>query len=69
MTELKPCPFCGREAQFTLFLGHYVVSCTKCLGAMMLYPTGGGKGVNNLMSERKLVANMWNRRATNGSTD
>lgn len=31
---LKPCPFCGGRAKFSLLLGNHVVVCTNCLGAI-----------------------------------
>ena len=41
MSEIKllPCPFCGGEAELSLFLGNYHVTCTKCLGA--IFPARG----------------------------
>lgn len=53
MKELKPCPFCGGEAELTLFLGNHCVACTNCLGAIV--PSRG-------MTEEEAIE-AWNRRA------
>ena len=34
MSELKKCPFCGGEAEISLLLGNYGVTCTHCMGAI-----------------------------------
>lgn len=39
MTELKPCPFCGGEAELNLLLGNYCVTCKSCMGA--IFPAAG----------------------------
>lgn len=38
---LKPCPFCGGAAKFSLMLSNYHVVCTECLGA--IFPEKGMK--------------------------
>lgn len=39
-TELKRCPFCGGEANMSLFIGNHAVTCTSCMG-MILPPSCG----------------------------
>lgn len=53
MTELKPCPFCGGEAELNLLLGNYCVTCKSCMGA--IFPAAG-------MTEEEAIE-LWNRRA------
>jgi len=53
--ELKPCPFCGGEAEVKFFLGNYFVACKGCPGSTFPY-----KG----MTEEEAVE-AWNRRADN----
>lgn len=38
--ELKPCPFCGGEAEFISGVGFFCVSCSFCCGETNLYNTG-----------------------------
>ena len=61
MFELKPCPFCGREAR--LFVGDGVrVICSKCYAGTMVR-------TDNIESDSnavKKVIEAWNRRAENG---
>ena len=52
MTELKPCPFCGGEAELNLLLGNYCVTCKSCMGA--IFPAAG-------MTEEEAIE-LWNRR-------
>lgn len=56
MFELKPCPFCGGEAKFSLFLGKPCVTCTKCMGGV--FPALG--------NTEEMAAHDWNRRVTMG---
>ena len=51
--DLKRCPFCGGEAEVTLFLGNYIVACKGCPGST--FPCKG-------MTEEEAVE-AWNRRA------
>lgn len=37
--SLKPCPFCGGEAEVNLLLGNYGVTCTECMGSV--FPARG----------------------------
>lgn len=37
--KLLPCPFCGGEAEISLYLGNYGVACTECMGA--IFPARG----------------------------
>lgn len=55
---LKPCPFCGGRAKFSLMLSNYHVTCTKCMGAVFPY-----KGMT-----RKDAAEAWNTRTPIDST-
>lgn len=57
MMELKPCPFCGGEAEiYTANNGKYgLVFCKKCE-----VETPAFKGINNAISA-------WNRRVTDGT--
>ena len=55
--KLKPCPFCGGEAEVALFLGNYLVVCKCCPGA--IFPRKG-------MTEEEAVE-AWNRRADDGT--
>ena len=52
MEKLKPCPFCGGEAHFTLFLGNPCIACKECLGAVV--PFRG--------ASKEIVMRAWNRR-------
>ena len=53
--KLLPCPFCGGEAEVTLFVGNYGVGCTKCPGAIF-----------NCRGQTKEEAiEAWNRRVSN----
>lgn len=49
---LKPCPFCGGKAKFSLLLSNYHVVCTECMGAVFPY-----KGMT-----KKEAAEAWNTR-------
>ena len=49
---LKPCPFCGGEAEVRWYDGFPSASCTKC---------GCNTGMNINGSEREAIA-AWNRR-------
>lgn len=60
MTELKPCPFCGGEADISRWGGflsqyYYIVQCKECVGMVMTKPS-----VN--ASEAEAIE-AWNRRA------
>ena len=57
MIDLKPCPFCGADAQYDLFLGSNIVTCTECTGAAI------GQGLT-----KDEIAEMWNAR-TGGDED
>ena len=39
MTELKPCPFCGGEAEYGLTMAGEEVYCTECKAAMPRFTT------------------------------
>lgn len=58
--ELKPCPFCGGEAETTeVFLygktAGYVICCNKCSCELKMY------------SSKQNAEKAWNRRADNGN--
>jgi tRNA(Ile2) C34 agmatinyltransferase TiaS len=54
--ELKPCPFCGGEANF---IGETAtIKCKKCGGAFI---------VTNPLISRLEASEAWNRRADNGT--
>ena len=52
MLELKPCPFCGGEAEFNLFCGYVCITCTECMGGVL--PARG--------NTKEQAAKDWNRR-------
>lgn len=54
--NLKPCPFCGGEAEVALFLGNYTVCCSACSSAVVPNP------YSDTPLDEAVVA--WNRRAT-----
>ncbi len=54
--KLLPCPFCGGEAQTTVFLSNYMVACTACPAS--IFPCKG-------MTKEEAVK-AWNRRAKDG---
>lgn len=67
MSELKPCPFCGGEAEFIQerILGLYTVWCKKCkCQTSRQFDFGTGLEV----SKRK-AADVWNRRADDGQRE
>ena len=59
MTELKPCPFCGGEAEieeiyYTFWhLKTYYVRCTRC-------------GCRTMEDNKEYAIQDWNRRINNG---
>lgn len=61
MTELKPCPFCGRKAVLRekANIGTYIVECTNgnCPASYM---------IGNDYETEEEAAEVWNRRADNG---
>lgn len=58
MEELKPCPFCGGEAQFWIaYNGTCIVQCTNCCCGTLHY------------YDAKSPVKAWNRRETNDRTN
>lgn len=57
--KLKPCPFCGGEAEVSRFLGRYAVVCTECFACMLnednYFP-------EDEKSDIDFVVRSWNRR-------
>jgi len=55
MTELKPCPFCGREAE--------IVEAEKIAGFQLYQGYCFGCGARSVpMTSQEEVAEVWNRR-------
>lgn len=55
MAELKPCPFCGGEAEIISGFGKYTVQCKK----------GGCMANISWASNKDYAIKAWNRRAEN----
>ena len=56
MIELKPCPFCGGEAEITHYDGDgYLPHCTKCAGM-----------VETWFKHEEEAVEAWNRREPEG---
>ena len=51
-TDLKPCPFCGGEAEMGMMLRGYAISCSICPALMFAMDTQG-------------LIRAWNERDTN----
>ena len=49
--ELKPCPFCGEEAELEVVMGFYKVRCTYCSGS------------SAISTDEDEAISYWNRRA------
>lgn len=56
-TELKPCPFCGGEAEVNMLLGNYCITCKYCMGAIAPAP----------YQTKDEAIKAWNRRANDGT--
>lgn len=52
--ELKPCPFCGAEAELKEITGRWTAKCTKeCAGT-------------RIFRDKQKTVDSWNRRVDNG---
>ena len=52
--ELKPCPFCGEEAELVVAMGFYKVRCSYCSGS------------STISTDEAEAISYWNRRAGSG---
>lgn len=59
MSELKPCPFCGGRAEMVSLKGITAkyIECTNC------------KISTEVISDDKILFEIWNRRTNNAKTD
>ena len=61
-TELKPCPFCGGEAEYITGKTHGFVMCKEfmcgCKGPAVI--------ISDLYAAKPLAIEAWNRRAEDG---
>jgi Lar family restriction alleviation protein len=55
MTELKPCPFCGGEAEVTPIAWN-IIQCTRCTCQLIVLPIPEG-------ATEEYAIEAWNRRA------
>ena len=54
--KLKPCPFCGDEAEINMLMGEYIVNCKSCHAG--IFPDYSKIPLSQLVEE-------WNRRENN----
>ena len=65
MSELKPCPFCGRKAELRVYSAELqFVQCVNCLSSSNAFPTGreaiaAWNERNTLLSKVKKVVKAW----------
>ena len=66
MSNLKPCPFCGKPAQMTINPDtlNCKVTCEKC-GVVMKQNFKGNHRIADTLAD--LMSEAWNRRAPNAS--
>ena len=63
MAELKPCPFCGGEAELRhehSATGFSYIKCVKCHLSSPMFPRSYDKASD------EVATNFWNRRAEDG---
>lgn len=60
--KLKPCPFCGGEAELKKAGGNVWVECKKCLCG-----TAFASGASPTSTLVEVVTSDWNRRCTDGT--
>lgn len=58
--KLKPCPFCGGEAELTEYALSYEVECSMC-GASISYVTALCDDDDEKLSVRNGLLKAWNR--------
>lgn len=74
MTELKPCPFCGRKVKLedrefddyagSSFTNDYsIIECKSCGISMKAYPK---KGYGTTKEQKQRLVKKWNRRTKDG---
>lgn len=57
--KLKPCPFCGGEAEIKLVFGNFTVCCSSCHCAIIPFPYSD--------SPLDVSVKAWNRRVNGGA--
>ena len=61
--ELKPCPFCGGEAEYVCTKGVAFVRCKRFLKCGAVGPK---QPIGDDFIAKEIAINAWNRRADNG---
>ena len=60
--ELKPCPFCGGEAEYVCINGTAYVRCKRFIKCGATGPT---QPIGDDFIAKEIAINAWNRRADN----